>query len=107
VEGVLDVDVRAAIDEQLYHVEVPAIAGVREGGRAVAELRVDVDAFVQQVLHDGRVALAGGCRQRVGLVAGSRRLPQPGDRAEQHDHRADHDPDHHTPPDLEVEDATE
>jgi hypothetical protein len=47
---------------------VSAIARVGEGRRAIAELRVDVHAVIEEFLHGRRVALARRFCQRVGLV---------------------------------------
>ena len=60
VEGVFDVHVGAALDEELDDLGVAALGGLEERGRAVAELGVDVRAFVEHRLDLGGVALARG-----------------------------------------------
>ena len=67
VERVLDVDVGAAIEQQLHDVEMAAVARERERRRAVAKLRVDVDALVEQLLDGRGVPLACRVGQRLGL----------------------------------------
>jgi len=81
--------------------DVPAVAGIRQHGRAVAVLGVDVHAFVEELLHGRRVTLAGGLGQGVGLLARRGRLRRGRTRAQQHEHRADDDSsgvDHRAPP---------
>src|SRR5262249_58798992 len=75
VERVLDREIRALVEQDLDDVDVAGVAGVENGGGVVAELRIDVDPLVEQRLHHGGVALAGGVLELLGL-RGRRRLPE-------------------------------
>ncbi len=58
VERVLDGHVGAAIEQDLDDLEMSMVARVEERRRVVAELRVDVDPFVEERLHGRGVPLA-------------------------------------------------
>jgi hypothetical protein len=60
VEGVLEVHVGAALDEEFDDLGVAALGGLEERGRAVAELGVHVRPAVEHRLDLGHVALARG-----------------------------------------------
>src|SRR5262245_22397860 len=68
VKGVLDVDVGAAIEQQLDDVQVTAIAGKRQGRPVVAKPGVDVHSLVQELPNSGCVSLTGRLQERVGLL---------------------------------------
>jgi hypothetical protein len=73
VERVLHRDVGAPLEQDLHHVDVTAIRGERERRAVVAELSVDVHAFVEELLHRRRVALASGVGERVSFFGGGLR----------------------------------
>src|SRR6185436_21068315 len=60
VEGVLDGHVRSSVEQYLHDIDMTVIAGIEQCRRTVAELRVHVDAFVEQLLH--RCGISRPCR---------------------------------------------
>src|SRR5262249_32626017 len=52
---------------QLHDVQMAAFASKEERGRAVAQLRIDVHAFVEELLDGRGVALAGRFPERLGF----------------------------------------
>ena len=80
VEGVLAVDVGAAVEQERHELQVAAVGRERERGAVVAEAGVHGHALVEERLHRGRSALrtalagvlplAGGRGRRVGEHGG-------------------------------------
>ena len=67
VERVLDVQVGTVVEQHLHDLEMAVVAGVEQGRGVVAELRVDVDPFVEQRLHRRGVPFARGVLELLGL----------------------------------------
>ena len=75
VEGVGDVEIRAALDQQADDLEMPLVGGEAGRGHAVTRSRVDVHPAVQQRDDARPVTRASRFEQRLGVVTG-RRLRQ-------------------------------
>ena len=77
IEGVLGIDVGAALDEQLDHLDPPLVGGIRQRGGAVSGFGVDVGPVLERARHAGDISVARGVPElfiRGSASLGRRRL---------------------------------